>query len=199
MPARLGFTAALSGEGVTYVSQTVAAVIAHDFRERVCVIDLNWGQAAGDESGRRRGSRRNGAQPDVPPGLADALRRQVSLRDIILETDDPRLTIVSAGAATAAEGQVFARSEELAQIIKVLERHNDRLILDLPPVLVSPAAIPLARLADAVALVVRHGVTTEAQVRTAVDRLGQIPSAGVVLNRTSSKIPRPLLRRLSNW
>jgi Mrp family chromosome partitioning ATPase len=66
-------------------------------------------------------------------------------------------------------------------------------------VLASSAAIPLARLADAVALVVRQGVTTDAQVRTTLERLGQIPSAGVVLNMASSKIPRRLLHRLSNW
>lgn len=122
-----------------------------------------------------------------------------SSRDIILETDDPRLTVVSAGLATAEEGQVFARSERLSQIIDALERHNDRLILDLPPVLVSSATIPLARLSGAVGLVVRQGVTTEGQVRSTLDRLGQTPSAGVVLNRASSKIPRPLLRRLSTW
>ena len=203
LPSRLGFTSAIAGEGVTFICQTVAAVMAHDLRERVCVIDLNWGDAPEAQKGRRGGKKgqRQGKdnQPDPPAGLADALRRQMTLRDIILETDDPRLTIVSAGAATAAEGQVFARSNELSQIINVLERHNDRLILDLPPLLTSSAAIPLARLADAVGLVVRHGVTSDTQVRTALDRLGGVPTLGVVLNRASSKIPRSLQRRLSSW
>jgi Mrp family chromosome partitioning ATPase len=83
--------------------------------------------------------------------------------------------------------------------MEALERHHDRLVFDLPPVLVSSAAIPLARHAGGVALVVRQGVTTEAQVRSAYDRLGAIPSLGVVLNRASSNIPPALLRRISNW
>jgi Mrp family chromosome partitioning ATPase len=200
LPSRLGFTSALAGEGVTFICGILAAVMAHDFRERVCVIDLNWGKEAQHGAKRGKGRRSsNGVGAPASPGLADALRREASLRDIIVETDDPRLTVVTAGEATIAEGQVFTRSERLTQIIEALERHNDRLILDLPPVLASSAAIPLARQAGAVGLVVRQGVTTEAQVRTALDRLGQFPSAGVVLNRTSSKIPRPLLRRLSTW
>ena len=199
LPTRLGFTSALYGEGVTFVARTVAAVLAHDFRERVCIIDLNWGDQSA-QSGRRvkgRKARRlaEGNEPEPIVGLAEALRREPTLRDIVLETEDPRLTVVAAGAATPAEGQVFARSERLSQIIEALERHNDRLIFDLPPILVSSAALPLARQAGSVAVVVRQGVTSEAQVRSACDRLGQIPSLGIVLNRASSR-SRPLLRRI---
>jgi len=200
VPSRLGFTSALSGEGVTFISHTVAAVIAHDFRNRVCVIDLNWGDKTRPTRRRSRAGRSKvEEQDDSVPGLADALRRDVPIREAIRETDDPRLTVVSAGVATEREGQVFARSDELALIIRVLERHNDHLIFDLPPVLSSSATPLLARQAEAVGLVVRYGVTTEAQVRSAFERLGAVPSAGVVLNRSTSKIPRPLLRRLSTW
>jgi Mrp family chromosome partitioning ATPase len=66
-------------------------------------------------------------------------------------------------------------------------------------VLASSGAVPLARLTDSVVLVVRQGVTTEAQLHTALDRLGTAHVAGVVLNQVSSKIPRPLRRRLANW
>jgi Mrp family chromosome partitioning ATPase len=106
---------------------------------------------------------------------------------------------VAAGEATAAEAQVFARSPQLARIVAALARHHDLLVLDLPPVLPAGGAVPLAHLADAVLLVVRHGVTTEAQVRATLDRLESVPVAGVVLNQMTSKIPRPLRRRLANW
>ena len=207
LPGRLGFTSALAGEGVTYVAHAVAIALAHDLRERVCVIDLNW-SIAPPHGGRDRSVTRksgkggralDGAAGEQRPGLADVLRREVPLREVLLETREARLSYVTAGAATPAEGQVFAHSERLSQVLDTLERHNDRLILDLPPVLASSAAIPLARRAGGIAVVVREGVTTEAQVRSACERLGQIPSLGIVLNRASSKIPRPLLRRISNW
>ena len=117
----------------------------------------------------------------------------------MLQSDDPRLTTVTAGSATAAEGQVFAQSNELARLITVLERHNDRLVFDLPPVLSSSATIPLARQVDAIGLVVRQGVTSDVQVRQAMERLAPVPSLGVVLNRASTRIPRSIQRRLASW
>jgi Mrp family chromosome partitioning ATPase len=197
LPSRLGFTSALAGEGVTSISRTVAAVLAHDLRASVCLIELNWDTAP--TSGSRRRRRRNGAEPEAPLGLADVLRREESLRDVIASTDDPNLTVVHAGAATLAESQVFVRSERLVQVIDVLERRNEHLVFDLPPVLASAATVPLARLAGTIGIVVRSGVTTETQVKAALERLGRLPSAGVVLNRAGSKIPRPIARRLANW
>ena len=200
LPTRLGFTSALAGEGVSFISERVGAVLAHDSQERVCVVDLNWG--ASKSGSHERTSRRGRRAADLEaqqPGVAEAMRREVALREIVIETSDPRLTLVAAGSATESEGQIFARSDRLPLIIRALERHHDRLILGLPPVLVSSAALALARHTSAVALVVRQGVTTEAQVRAVMERLGPIPVAGVVLNRATSAIPRPLLRRLSNW
>lgn len=205
LPTRLGFTSALAGEGVTFIARTVAAVIAHDLRERVCVIDLNWGtEGPVREDRRSRRSRRRtrteaAAPPNSPVGLADVLRRDATLREVLLQSDDPRLTTVTAGSATAAEGQVFAQSNELARLITVLERHNDRLVFDLPPVLSSSATIPLARQVDAIGLVVRQGVTSDVQVRQAMERLAPVPSLGVVLNRASTRIPRSIQRRLASW
>jgi tyrosine-protein kinase Etk/Wzc len=118
---------------------------------------------------------------------------------LITETSDPRLSFVAAGRATAAEGQVYAQSEQLAQILAVLARQFDHVILDLPAVLGSKAAVPLARHADVVGLVVRHGVTSEGQARAALERLTHVTVAGVILNRASSSIPGPIRRRLANW
>jgi Mrp family chromosome partitioning ATPase len=202
LPSRLAFTSVLAGEGVSFVSRAVASVLAHDSQSSVCVVELDWhGAAAGGvpRKARRRRARLGGDGAERRPGLAEVVRREVGLRDVVVGTEDPRLTTVAAGNASPAEGEVLARSPRLRHLIGVLERHNDHVVLALPPVLVSSAAIALAREAHAVGLVVRHGVTTEAQVRTAIERLGQIPFAGVVLNRASSDIPRPLLRRLSNW
>jgi Mrp family chromosome partitioning ATPase len=206
LPKRLGFTSAIAGEGVTYIARTVAAVMAHDLRERVCFIDLNFASSGGGEEPKgRKGRKKKGDGDALPatastePGLSDALRRSASLREILQSTDDPRLTVVAAGEATVAEAQVFAQSDELGHIIDVLERHNDRLVFDLPPVLASSATIPLARQTDAIGLIVRAGVTSDTQVRLALERLSPIPSLGVVLNRASSKMPVKLQRRLSNW
>jgi Mrp family chromosome partitioning ATPase len=217
VPVRLGITSPLSGEGVTYIARTVATVLAHDFRRHVCLVELNWPD---DQIGRRRRTRfrrRKVANADPESGIADVLRRELSrreglpeddprrtsrresaLREVVLYTADPCLRFVPAGSATAAEVQVFARSPELRRVVAALTRSHDHVIFDLPPVLASSAASTLARQADAVVLVARQGVTTEAQLQNAAGRLGRVPVAGVVLNRMSSKIPTPLLRRLAD-
>jgi Mrp family chromosome partitioning ATPase len=197
LPLRLGLTSALAGEGVSFTSRALGAVVAHDLRERVCVIDLNWTDQLSGKARRRH--RKKSETEVVQLGLADALRRDATLREVISVTSDPRLTLVPAGTATPAEAQVFSQSSELAHIINVLQRHHDRLILDLPPVLSSSTAISLARHADVIAFVVRYGVTSVTQVKLALERLGPVPSLGIVLNRAETRIPRSLQRRLSSW
>src|SRR4051812_37311600 len=42
LPARIALTSALVGEGVTYVTRSLAAVIAYDTESSVAIVDLNW-------------------------------------------------------------------------------------------------------------------------------------------------------------
>ena len=42
LPRRLGVISALHGEGVTTISRTLSAVIAHDLDVRVCWVDFSW-------------------------------------------------------------------------------------------------------------------------------------------------------------
>ena len=44
-PARLALTSALSGEGVTFVTRSLAAVLANDLDRQICLVDLNWWSA----------------------------------------------------------------------------------------------------------------------------------------------------------
>lgn len=203
IPQRLALTSAIAGEGVSFVSRLTASAFAHDIRHRVFLVDLNW---VTPEQPSRRGRRkhrrkraRDGFDDDLPgQGIADVLRGDASFDDVSITRPDG-VTVVNAGEATVGEANMFARSEELTLLIDTISKQDGQLILDLPPVLASSAAIPLSQLADAVVLVVRHGVTTEVQVRQAIERLGDIQLAGIVMNNVSSSIPKPLLRRITNW
>src|ERR1700754_613368 len=62
LPKRLGVTSALRGEGVTYITRSLALVLASDASKNVCIVDLNW--AAPSEW--------VGDQPQI--GAADVLR-----------------------------------------------------------------------------------------------------------------------------
>ena len=180
-PARLGVTSALHGEGVTTISRTLAAIVAHDLDRRVCWVDLTWPRSSKWVQESRD-----------QPGLVDVLTGASTIDDALHVTEDPRLTILSSGLVPAGQRETFARSAALGEVLEDLSDRFDCLIMDSPPVLAGSASLAQLRHASAYILVVRHGVTSTQQIRAATDELTSIPSMGVVLNGYKSKIPKRL-------
>jgi Mrp family chromosome partitioning ATPase len=181
MPARLALTSALAGEGVTYVTRSLAAAIAYDTEASVGVVDFNW-----------RRPPKEGDTDERPKGLAEVVEDGVPLDDVIVHTTNPRLSLVPAGAAPVARRPALARSEALTAVLDDLDARYDYLLLDLPPVLATSDAMNLSQLADAYVLVVRQGATSESQVEAALEELQGGETLGVILNRFDSDIPRRL-------
>jgi succinoglycan biosynthesis transport protein ExoP len=181
LPSRLALTSALAGEGVTYVTRSLAAVVAYDTQASIAVVDFNWRRAPrGEEDG------------DRPLGLADAIEDGVPIERVILPTSNPRLSLVPAGVIPVARRPAIAASTALAGVLDELEKRFDHLLLDLPPVLASSDAMNLSQFADAYVLVVQQGVTAEAQVEAALEEMRGAEALGVILNRYDTHIPRRL-------
>ena len=185
VPERVAFTSALSGEGVTFIANSFAAVLAHDLRRHVCIVDVNWWPSDDDD----------GTEHGDEPGILDVMHQDLELTEVLIQTESPNLSILPAGRAPVSIRPALARDRELAKLLAELDRHFDHLVLDLPAVLVSSDAVALADLADGVGLVVQQGAATRAQLAGALEKLGRDRSFGVILNRTRSSIPR-LVRRL---
>ena len=77
LPNRVAMTSALKGEGVSYVTRSLAAVIAYDTDRSVVVVDTNW----------RRPDPMATEQP--PAGLADAIEHGTPIDDIIVDDVEP--------------------------------------------------------------------------------------------------------------
>lgn len=185
MPERLAVTSALAGEGVTFVTRSLGAVLAYDTLSSVAVVDFNW----------RRPPREGEAEGDPqPPGLADAVEGGASIDDIVRPTSNPRLALVPAGAVALARRPALSVSRELAVVLDELNERFDFLFFDLPPVLATTEAMNLTQVADAFTLVVRQGVTSESQVEAALDEMQGSIALGAILNRYDSRIPRRLRR-----
>ncbi len=69
MPERLALTSALVGEGVTYVTRSLAAAIAYDTDASVVIVDLTFRRPPTANGGRRRG-RTDAAEPARPAAPA---------------------------------------------------------------------------------------------------------------------------------
>jgi Mrp family chromosome partitioning ATPase len=178
LPRKLAITSTLSGEGVTFIARALGAVIGHDLERTVCVVDLNWWSEHAEGDVRRAS------------GLAGVIEDGLPIDDAIKPPVLPNLHELAAGVAPSSRRSLLANSPELAAVVEHLGETYEHVVLDLPAVLVTSNALTLARLSDAVALVVRQGVTTDSQVATALDELRGVVSLGVILNKTSSHIPR---------
>lgn len=210
VPRRIAVTSALHGEGVTTVSQTLAAVLADDFETPVCWVDLSWmgtPRRTNPKKAKRMGqlrrmtSKKADRKRDAAlsasrrPGIIEHLAGEITLSEAMTLTNHDRIDLLRAGVGGPDAQAVSPRSKDIDRAMRSLERDYEFIVIDLPPVLGSSAALPLFRFADAYLLVTRSGVTRTDQVSTATGLLDDIPQLGTVLNHDSKKVPR-ILRRL---
>jgi Mrp family chromosome partitioning ATPase len=188
---RIAVTSALSGEGVTFIARSLAAVLANDLRRNVCVVDLNWWSTTSETKSAYM-------QPErALRGVAQVIDGKVSVDEALIWTQGWRLSLLPAGPASPAERPVLAKAAALGTLLDELGQRFDHVILDVPPVLSTGEAITLASLGEAFVLVVRQGVTAEAQVQSALEELRHLIPLGVVLNRASSRVPQRLVHLLA--
>jgi Mrp family chromosome partitioning ATPase len=187
--SRITVTSALSGEGVTFVARSLAALLANDLQRSVCVVDLNWWSTTAVKPHDRvlRPAR----------GVAQVIDAKLALDEALVWMQGWKLSLLPAGPASPAERPVLAKAAALVRMLDELQQRFDHVVLDVPPVLSTGEAITLASLAEAFILVVRQGVTAEAQVQSALDELRHLTSLGVVLNRASSRVPQRLVHLLA--
>jgi Mrp family chromosome partitioning ATPase len=199
LPRTVAFTSALQGEGVTYMSLATSATLAHDLAARVCLVDLNWWRPGVDRflttTESRTARRRASIAPEEEPrrlsrGIAAVLHDGVPLETVTVATNYENMDVLPAGKLTPAQRAVIARSDVLANLVRGLFNRYDHVILDVPAVRLTSDAVALASLADAVALVVRQGVTPTGDVKQALDELKHLRMMGTVLNKNTFAIPK---------
>lgn len=200
LPNRVGFTSALRGEGVSYITLACATTLAHDTGKRVCVLELNWlhpglpGNLNSPPPVSKR-DRRQAAEPvarPLPPrpGVAEMLRGQASLAETLLPTNYAGLFLLPAGSTTADQRPLLARSPELRMLLETLDAQFDYILFDIPAVLETSDTLALVALTSACALVVRHGVTPITEVQRALNDIKHVPILGVILNQAQIATPR---------
>jgi Mrp family chromosome partitioning ATPase len=92
---------------------------------------------------------------------------------------------------------VYSRSQALQMLIHELGSRFDYLILDVPAILATNDAVPLASLGSACCMVVRQGATGISDVEQALDEIDHLTVLGVVLNRVKMSTPPGLVKLVS--
>ncbi len=206
-PSRVSVVSALRGEGVTYVSLALAAIMAHDMPAKIGLVELNWwspgmqkllsSQHQHTVSEKEKRRKKTDASPNmeptnlsVSPGLAGILTRKSSIEEALVSTNLPNLSLLPAGDLPIAQRPIFARSNELKDLIDRLSQEYDHLFLDVPAILESSDAIAAASLSEAAVVVVQQGVTTTNSLQLALDEIRHMSMLGVVMNKNRIHTPK---------
>ncbi len=180
LPRTIAFTSTLSGEGVSVMARSFGAVLGLDTGRRVCLVDLNWWTF----------NRRTYRRSEEVHGLYEVLWMDKPLDAVLVPTQSSQLTYLPAGAAPRSVRPTLAQHPRLGDVLEELAGRFDHLVFDLPAVMSTSDAIALRQFSDQVVLVVRQGVASRGQIRSALDDLGDPAPVAAILNQTRTAIPK---------
>ena len=164
----------LPGAGTTTVATNLAGAAAAAGK-RVVLVDANFR--------RPRMAAAMGLDDDDGPGLGDLLNEEVSLDDVLHETEHG-ISVIAAGQPA---NRVFERlnNGQFDSVIAQLRERFDLVMVDAPPAVVAGDAMVLANKLDAAVLVVRAFQEQRGLVARLVHQLSDshCELLGIILNR----------------
>jgi capsular exopolysaccharide synthesis family protein len=183
-PRVLVLTSASPKEGKTTVVSNLSIAVA-EIKPRVLVIDADM----------RRPRLHDIFQVENHLGLSNLLLERAPLEAARLDaacapTQVPGLYLLPSGSSRA-HASTLLHSERLPELLTLARERFDTVIIDTPPMVNIADARVLARLADALILVVRSGVTTRDAAQLATTRFAEdgTPVLGTILNFWNAKTP----------
>lgn len=168
-------TSSLAGEGKTFTSINLAMSIAMEMDKTVLLVDADV--AKPDVTSRL------GVQAET--GLIDVLLDEgLTLQDVLLRTDVPKLTLLPSGRKHVHATELLASERMRQLVLEISTRYHDRIVIfDSPPLLLTNEARVLASLMGQVVVVVEESRTQQHVVKEAVELLSTNEIVGIVLNK----------------
>ncbi len=179
-PKRILFTSATPSEGKTTVATNLACVLAQG-GERVLLIDADLR--------RPNVHHRFGLNGRV--GLTTLLTGATTFADTIQRVPEiPNLDVIPSGPVPPLPTEMLS-SEAMHAFLEKCSELYAHVVIDSPPILSVTDGVILAREADAVVMVVRHGRSSKQIIRRARDLLirSGAPITGIVLNAVDLRSP----------
>ncbi|MDR3734500.1 MAG: CpsD/CapB family tyrosine-protein kinase, partial [Acidobacteriaceae bacterium] len=179
-PKIILITSATPSEGKTTTATNIAAVLAQR-DTRVLLIDADL----------RRPTVHHRFGLAGKTGLTTVLTGATTLQETVQTVPEiPNLDILPSGPVPPFPTEMVG-SEVMSQLLKTCAGIYSHVVLDSPPILSVTDGVILARQADAVALVVRHGKSSKHVVRRARDLLARAgaPITGIILNAVDLSSP----------
>ncbi|MEW8539122.1 MAG: XrtA-associated tyrosine autokinase [Candidatus Thiodiazotropha endolucinida] len=172
----ISISSSLPSEGKTFTAMNLALSISTELDSTVLLID-------GDVL---RCSLSTLLGIEKEKGLIDLLEdKSCTVGDVILETQIPRLKVISAGKRSEKSTELLASKEMEEFLNEVVVRYQDRIIIfDSPPMLSTSESIVLNQHMGQVLVVVEAGGTPVEAIKDTLSRLDSDKAIGLVLNKS---------------
>jgi capsular exopolysaccharide synthesis family protein len=176
-PATIMVTSPNPSEGKSTMAANLAISLAIDGR-KVLLIDADM----------RQPSIHKFFNLPPMPGLSDAITGSAAYKDVILPTEIPNLSIITAGTTPPNPASLLG-SKVFKDTLESLREEFQHIIIDTPPTLGMPDSRILSPSIDSAILVLKYHSTRRETARAARLMLSQVHTKliGVVLNQVSSQ------------
>ena len=179
-PNLIAVTSSVAGEGKTFTSLNLAISIAMELDRTVLLVDADLANP---------GLSRLLRAQDLPGLTERLLDDKVALRDLLLRTDVPKLTVLPAGRRHRRSTELLASNTMKGLLDELATRYPDRVVLfDSPPLLATSEASVLSEQAGQVCLVVESATTPQFLVKEALGLLRHQERVSLVLNKTRDEL-----------
>jgi protein-tyrosine kinase len=168
-------TSARPREGKTFTAVNLSLAIASQRDFRVMTIDC--------DVDRQSLSSILGIESEI--GLVDVLGNdKLDLRDVLLRTDIPNLTILPAGKPRPGVPELLSSRRMRDVMVEMAHRYSDRyIIIDAPPCLATSDPSILASLVGQIVFVVEASRTQEPEIEESLRLISTCPNISLVLNK----------------
>jgi len=168
------FTSSVSGEGKSFVSSNLAITLAYASRKTIILemdlrkpkISVNFGLST------------------EYAGISNYLNEELSdLEQLIRPSGIPGLDIISCGAILPNPSELLEK-DKLDELIELLKKRYDDIIIDSPPIHLVTDALIIARVADTSLYVVRQDYTHkyELEFLNGINETSRLPKLTIVFN-----------------
>ncbi len=172
-------TSSIPGEGKSFTSINLAVSIAMELDRTALLVDAD---VARPSIARYLGFK-------ARAGLVDyLLDDSISLSDVLLKTDLPKLSILPAGKQHHYSTELLASENMNILLDELATRYHDRVVIfDSPPILATSESQVLATQMGQVVMVVEAVRTSQTVLKEALSKISQANIAGLVLNKSRVK------------
>lgn len=178
----LGITSSVAGEGKSLLSIVMAQVLTDISTAQIILLECNW---------EHRSLHEYFNLPQAP-GLAEWQHGECSEEDIRHKVSH-NLTVILAGDSKREAVKLLQQIRQQG-LLNMFAQAGDLVIVDLPPIVTTAYGVFAASLVEALAIVVRAGVTPAPLVTKVCSQLKDLPIEGLILNQAQSKTPQWIQR-----